>query len=336
MKLVELASFDAAHRELPWPWIAFDPTGKRFAFASADRRIETRVLAQGSLVEGPSFTVSDDLDLPKDGGVRAFAIDPRGELIALVGVVAVGPVLVTGTLDGEQLRSRLGDLVGPGFKAEAVAFDRSGAHLWVSAESATESAVLRVDARSHAVLGIVRSAAFPPPAMHELHLHPTEDAVLLLASCGEDGTFARVLRGPDLGDGNGDGIVRVPTSLDQEGASAGFVGFSADGARVHLAESEVLRTHAWPRLDELSSVAFGEDFVSNYTGAIVAERIFIDGEDTASGDDAVMVFEPAGIRGARAHLPVPSGMWAGRLGADAVVTVESKGDPAGGRVVRLS
>jgi hypothetical protein len=49
-----------------------------------------------------------------------------------------------------------------------------------------------------------------------------------------------------------------------------------------------------------------------------------------------MVYDQAGLTGALAGPPVPAGMWAGRLGVDCVVTVESKGEPARGRVVRFT
>jgi hypothetical protein len=124
--------------------------------------------------------------------------------------------------------------------------------------------------------------------------------------------------------------------MDDGVVSAGLVGFSADGARVHLAEADELATRAWPALHELSQVEFSGDFVSSYSGAVLGHRIFVDGQEDDSGEeDAVMLFELSATRGAVVKPPVPTGMWVGRLGADAIVTVEAEGDPGRGRVVQL-
>lgn len=341
MELSELGVFDVAHGQLAWPWIAIDPTRSRFAFASSRNQISTRALVDGALVEGASFALPSDLALPakkapatghrgSEQGVHGFAIDPLGALVAVAGTT--GGVSVVATIDpnGEVKRSRIDALAGDDFVAHAVAFDRTGTRLWLSLESGKETALLLIDARSHAVFGVVKSAPFPPPSVHELHVHPQDDAVLLLGACGQDGTFARVA-------GWSDGPpVAVPGALDGGSGSAGFVGFSADGARVHLVESGALRTHAWPALDELSSIELPDDFASSYTGVVLGDRILVDGADADTGDeDAVMIFDRSALRGSFAKPPFPAGMWVGRLGADALVTVASKGDPARGRVVAL-
>lgn len=326
MNLTEVASFDVIREHISWPWLAFDASGSRFAFASSKHRIATRVLQDGTVAEGPSFDVPADIEL------RAFAVDATGTLLAATGSAGSTSVVVTVDARGETRRSPIDALAAAGFTAHAIAFDRSGTRLWVSAESETdtaEAAILLVDARTHAVVGVVRSAGFPPPSMHELHRHPTEDGILLLAACGEDGTFARVAR---LSGGRLEG---VPTALDDGGIPAGFVGFSTDGARVHLAEADELRTHAWPRLEELSSVELVDDFVSSFAGVVLGERILVDGEDSEAKEDAVMMFDRSAIRGSLVLPPVPTGMWAGRLGDDCIVTVEAKGEPARGRVVRI-
>ena len=328
MKFSELASFDVVHEHITWPWIAFDASGSRLAFASSKTGIATRALHDGSVTDGPTFSVPDDVAL------RSFTLNAPGTLLAVVGIAsATGDASVVVTTDEageEQRRSSMDTLIGAGFTAQAIAFDRSGTRLWLSAESATETAVILLDARTHAALGVVRSAGFPPPSMHELMLHPKDDAVLVLAACGEDGTFGRVARWSD------GALEGIKTALDDGSVPAGFVGFSTDGARVHLAEADELRTHAWPGLDELSSVEFADDFVSSFAGAILGERILVDGEDSEAHEDAVMVFDASALRGSLAYPPVPSGMWAGRLGADTLVTVESKGEPARGRVLRVA
>src|SRR4051812_45767938 len=119
MKLVSIASFDVVHRDLPWPWIAFDPTGARFAFASSERTFATRVWTGDALIEGPSFALAACLSYP---GVHAFAVDPRGELFAVTGAVAGGSVVVTSDRDGMRAQSRLEIFELPGFTVQAVAF----------------------------------------------------------------------------------------------------------------------------------------------------------------------------------------------------------------------
>lgn len=341
MKLTEIASFDVVHERLPWPWISLDASGGRFAFPSSGQHIASRVLGPQGVTEGASFALPQDLALPtappaddasRDArpGAHGFSIDPQGKRLAVTGVASSGSVVVTIDDAGHELRSHLDTLAGPGFIAQAVAYDRTGARLWISAESEKETALLLIDARTHALVGIVRSAPFPPPAMHELHLHPHDDAVLLLAACGPDGTFARVAR---FSEGQ---VKAVWTSLEGGGIPAGMVGFSPDGSRVHLAEADELRTHAWPALKELSSVQFDDDFVSSYSGALIGDRILVDGEDSETHEDAVTMFDRTATKGTFLTPPVPSGMWARRLAGDTLVTVEAKGEPARGRVIRIA
>jgi hypothetical protein len=342
MRFTELASFEVAHAQLAWPWIAFDPTGTRFAFPSSAGRIATRALDGAAVVEGPSFTLPEGLSLPvtpppadrarTDAGLHGFALDPAGALLAAIGIAGGGGVLVTLDAGGELRRTPFAALVGDGEERlwpRAVTFDRQGTRLWISAESDAHTVVVFVDARTHAVLGSARSAPFPPPSAHELHVHPVDDAILLLAACGQDGTFARIVGW------SGDAVESVPSALDEGATPAGFVGFSADRARVHLVEADALRTHAWPGLHELSSVELKGDFVASYAGAVLGDRVLVDGEDSDAGEDAVMSFDRSALLGSILSGPVPSGMWAGRLGADVIVTVAAKGDPACGGVVRL-
>ncbi len=323
MSFTEIASFDVVHGHLSWPWISFDPSGKHFAFASSTSAFATRAFDDGRVTEGPSVALPSDLGR---NSVQAFAIGSQGTLLAATGAGLV----VTCDASGEVARAKIDALAGAGFTGRALAFDRKGTRLWLSAESDKETAILLLDARSLALLGAAKSAAVPPPAMHELMLHPLDDAVLLLAACGEEGTFARI-----AGFAN-DEVSAIATALDAGGIPAGFVGFSADGARVHLAEADELRTHAWPGLEELSSVELADDFVSSFAGAVLGESIYIDGQDAESNDDQVMKFDRSAIVGSVLSGDVPNGMWAGRLGTNALVTVESKGDPVRGRVFRVT
>lgn len=347
MKLLPVGTFAAEHGHLAWPWVAIDPTRHRFAFV-AKGRLETRALHEGALASGPTFALPEGLALPTEpppaeghrgalAGLHGFALAPAGDLAAFTGTAHGASVLVTSGPEGERVRTRIDALVpspegaeeAP-FVAHAVTFDRRGTHLWISCENGKHTAIVLVSAETHALAGYVQSAPFPPPASHELFVHPVDDAVLLLAACGQDGTFARVAGH------TGEAPVAIPTELDSGSVPSGFVGFSADGARVHLVEADELRTHAWPGLHELSSVELDADFVSAYSGVVMGDRILLDGHDEETGEfDSVMIYDRSAIRGGVAKPPFPEGMWVGRLGEDALVSLSPKGDPAPGFVVRL-
>ena len=68
-------------------------------------------------------------------------------------------------------------------------------------------------------------------------------------------------------------------------------------------------------------------------GAILGDDIFVDGEYADSQEDAIMQFDRAAIHGIVLPGPAPKGMWAGRLGANAIVTIDPKGDPARARIL---
>jgi hypothetical protein len=319
----EVASFEVVHAGRAWPWIAFAAGGDLVAFAASATTVATRRLEGEHVAPGPTFS------LPADVQLAAFSVSSDGNAPRLAIAGVAGGAQVVAVLDSAAGSKRVGldAVLGAGHELRALAFDRTGRRLWLSAESATETVIALVDAGSLALVGAIRSAAFPRPALHEIHLHPQDDAILLLAACGEEGTFARVVGFA------GDEISAVPGALDSASVAAGFVGFSADGARVHLAEADELRTHAWPMLLELSSVQLDDDFVSSFSGAVVGGEIFVDGEIAEEEEDAVMLFDRTALHGVVLPRPAPIGMWAGRLGASAIVTVESKGDPVRGRVL---
>ena len=299
----ELASFDVLHGKRAWPWVSF--TKDRVAFASG-----THIHTRGVDGPGPSFALPSDLELVM------FALSSDGVAIAGTDVLVV-----------HDRRVRLDALLGEGSTLSALSFDRSGKRLWLSAETSTETVVALVDAASLEAIGVVRSAALPRPSLHEIHIHPVDDAALILAACGEEGTFARVVGFA------GDEVSAVPCALDEGGIAAGFVGFSADGKRVHVVEADELRTHAWPTLHELSSVPLADDFVSSFSGAVLGNDIFVDGEYADTQEDAVMQFDIAAIHGVVLPGPAPTGMWAGHLGPNAIVTIDAKGDPARARIL---
>jgi len=333
----ELASFDVAHRHLAWPWVAIAPNTNRLAFASADDRIASQEFVDGTrLLPRASFTLPAGLHLPTekapaDGnreaqrGLYAFGLSPDGQLLAIIGQIEGGAhVVVTLSAEGEVARTTVEHM------GRAVSFDRTGGRIWIAAESKTESVLVVLDARTHASIRTLRYPPFPSPAVHELYVHPADDAVLHVAATGDEGTFARV-----AGWAGGPPEI-VKTALDAGGISAGFVGFSRDGARVHFAEPDELRTHAWPTLLELSSVPFADAFQSGYAGAVLGDRVYVDGIHVDDEEDAVMLFDRSGILGAMLRPPFPVGMWAGRLGGDVIVTVEHLPEgTARGRIYRI-
>lgn len=298
----EVASFDVVHGARAWPWVSL--TSDRVAYASA-----THIHTRG--IDGPGAS----FELPADVPLTMFALGRDRVAIASTEVLVVG-----------EKRVRLDALLGEA-TLSALAFDRTGQRLWLSAETPKETIIALVDATSLEAIGTSKSPAFPRPSLHEIHVHPIDDAALVLAACGEDGTFARVVGFA------GSELSAVPSALDEGSIAAGFVGFSADGARVHLVEADELRTHAWPTLHELSSVPLADDFVSSFSGAVLGQDVFVDGEYADSQQDAVMQFDVAAIHGIVLPGPAPTGMWAGRLGANAIVTIEPKGDPARARVL---
>lgn len=321
----ELGTFDVAHRHLPWPWIQIAPNTGRIAFAASDDRVETRELVDGArLEERAAFTLPPDLHLPlapaapsgdrsAQRGALAFGLSPDGALLAVIGQVDGGSVVVTLGGEGVVARTKLAHA------ARAVCFDRKSARIWIAGESEKETALVVLDARTHAEIATLRYPALPSPGIHELFLHPVDDAVLHVAAAGDDGTFVHVA-------GWSDGPPEaLPTELDAGGVSAGFLGFSRDGMRVHFAEVDELRTHAWPTLHELSSVPFADAFTSGYAGAVLGDRIYVDGIlDDDTEIDAVMLYDRSAILGGVLKPPFPEGMWAGRLGGDVIVTVQLK------------
>lgn len=325
MVFEEVFGFDAAHGSLPWPWIAFGAGSSDFAYLDTLRSVQVGRVAAGAVSVGSRFTIPQDLATP-----GSFSTDRGGARVAIVANTAVEQVVAVLGAAGELRRTPVALLAGTNHEARALVFDRTGARLWVSLESATETVVALVDAESLEPIAILRSAALPRPSLHELHLHHLDDAVLLVAACGDEGTFARVVGF------SGATVSAIPTALDAGGISAGFVGFSADGKRVHLVEADELRTHAWPSLQELSSVPLAGDFVSSFAGAVLGHYVLVDGEDSESGEDLVMMFDRSAIRGALVVGRVATGMWAGAIGDEWVVTVEANGDPARGRVWRVS
>ena len=80
-----------------------------------------------------------------------------------------------------------------------------------------------------------------------------------------------------------------------------------------------------------------DDFASSYSGVIVGELLLLDGHDAdTESEDRVMLFGRSALRGGTLPDPAPPGMWVGLLGSDLLITVESKAEPARGRVLRIT
>ncbi|MBI2394249.1 MAG: hypothetical protein HYV09_32055 [Deltaproteobacteria bacterium] len=345
----EVSSFQVAHGALPWPWIAFDPAHLRFAHAADAQTIVVRSLVDGALAETARFALPEGLGLPQvapDGysstarakRLHAFALAPSGDELAITGIVDEGrSVVATLGRGGELARASVEERLGEGLFGQALSWDRTGAHLWIAAErDASPSApargdgvVARLDGATLQVLGVVDHPEYPPPVAYELALHPIDDAVLTLAACGQDGTFARVAR---FADGRLQAIV---TRLDGGGEPAGLVGFSPDGSRVFLAEESALRVHRWPALDLERTVDLGDEFMSAYSGAVVDDRVLVDGEDAEDGEDVVLAYDASTLARVPPPTAIRGAMWVGRLQERHLVTVTPKGEPARGAVLRM-
>ena len=85
-----------------------------------------------------------------------------------------------------DLRPALGEL-----SPMATSFSRDGDVLWLSAEGAKTSAILRLRLDGFRLEARATFPPAPPPAAYELFLHPSEDAVLLTQACGKTARSSR-------------------------------------------------------------------------------------------------------------------------------------------------
>lgn len=344
----EVGSFQVAHGALPWPWLVFDPARRRFAHAVDAQTIVARALDGEAVVETARFALPAGLGLPQvapsgEGStaraprLHAFALSPSGDTLAVTGVVDGRSVIVTLGAGGELARATVDERLGAGLFGQALCWDRAGARVWVAAErdgspdgaSQGVGVVALLDAATLQVVGVVDHPKYPPPITYELTLHPTDDAVSMFAACGPDGTFARVAR---VREGR---VETVPTKMDGGLEPAGLLGFSRDGARVFLAEESALRVHRWPDLEVVKTVDLGDEFVSAYAGAVVDDRVLVDGEDAEDGDDVVLAYDADTLKRLPPPTAIRGAMWVGLVGERRLVTVAPKGEPARGAVWRM-
>jgi hypothetical protein len=203
----------------------------------------------------------------------------------------------------------------------AATFTRDGESLWLSAESATGAAIARLRFRDLTLESKVAFPPAPPPAAHELFLHPADDAILLTMACGQDGTFVRVARNL------GGRLALVVGEGDPGLEPCGVAEASDDGSRVCLVTSDSVELRRWPDLKREARYEVVDELSANYNGVRVGGRFIVsatleddvDEERALVLDDALALVDDA---------PAPPGMWAGRLGRDRLVTISRGKDEA--------
>ncbi len=201
----KLGELTLSPRRLAWPWVALSPDRSAFALPVSPAALaihRSDAIGHGARVELPA-ALATPVDEPnrsgttsRQPGLHALALHPKGQTVAALGWhgdLPVACVLRPGAApELVDLGPALGDM-GP----MAAAFTRDGEHLWLSAESRAGVAIARLRFRDFALESKVAFEAAPPPAAHELLLHPVEDAVLLTMACGQDGTFVFIARAAD-------------------------------------------------------------------------------------------------------------------------------------------
>jgi hypothetical protein len=315
--------------KLPWPWIAFSP--ERTAFALPVSRTTLALRSEASLDRELRLELPDALSIPtvaadpldttsRQRGVHAIAVHPDGQTAVAFGWSGGLPVACVRRAGTDPELVDLGPAFGD-MGPMAATFTRSGESLWVSAESAAGAAIARLRFRDFVLEAKVAFAPAPPPAAHELYLHPLEDAVLLTMACGQDGTFVRVAR---FADG------RLELVASQRGTTGpgdgaldpcGTAEATEDGTRICLVASDHVELRRWPDLSLEASVALGDERSANYNGVRMGGRFVVSAtvEDDEGEDERALLFSEALVL--EDDAPAPPGMWAGRLGRDRLVTI---------------
>jgi hypothetical protein len=318
-KLYELT---LAPGELPWPWVAFTP--ERTAFAVPDGPTTIAIRAAASLGAHRRVELPEALAVPRvkasasgttsrQPGLHSLALHPDGRTIVGLGWHRDIPVACVERVGGAPELVDLGPALGD-LAPMAATFTRDGESLWLSAESAGGGAIVRVRFRD---FGLESKAVFPPappPAAHELFLHPVDDAVLLTMACGQDGTFVRVAR-------------RVGDRLElvaAEGAGGlqpcGVAEATEDGSRVCLVTDDRIELRRWPDLIREAQLEIDDELVANYNGVRMGERFIVSATDREGEEEERALVLDDALK-LEDNAPAPPGMWAGRLGKDRLVTI---------------
>lgn len=322
LRFQKLHDFVLAPGTLRWPWVAFTPARTAFVAPTGPRWLTVRSAADPGAPQ--HLELSDGLALPtapesgaattaRQPGLHAMALHPDERTVVGLGWHGDGPVGCVSRLGAApelvDLTPALGAL-GP----MAATFARDGQSLWVSAERAGGAALLRLSFPDLRLEARATFSAPPPPAAHELLLHPTEDAVLLTMACGQDGTFVqvgRMVRG-QLG--------LVVTDAEEGLEPCGAVEVSDDGARVCLVAAGRVELRRWPDLLPLAQLEVPDGLVANYAGARFGGRLVISAAEEEEGqrERGLVLSEALALED---DAPVPPGMWAGRLGQDKLVAI---------------
>jgi hypothetical protein len=308
--------------KLPWPWVAFAPDRSAFAVPVGPRAVAIR--SAESLADARRVELPDALPVPtvppsasgttsRQPGLHAVALHPDGRTVVGFGWHRDIPVAcverVGGAAELVDLGPALGDM-GP----MAATFTRDGESLWLSAESASGAAIVRLRFRDFGLEAKVAFPPAPPPAAHGLFLHPIDDAVLLTMACGQDGTFVRVARMA------GGKVELVVTEADGGLAPCGLAETTDDGGGVCLVTDDGAELRRWPGLAREAHLELGEERAANYNGVRIGGRFIVSATDREDEeeeralvlDDALTIEDDAAA---------PPGMWAGRLGRDRLVTI---------------
>lgn len=307
--------------KLGWPWVAFSP--ERTAFAVPKSSLALSIRTSTSPEHEAVVTLPEALGVPgapqshssttsRQPGLHAVALHPDGRTVVALGWhrdLPVGCVARAGGVpELVDLSPALGDL-GP----MAAAFTRDGESLWLSAESSTGAAIARLRFRDLTLESKVAFPPAPPPAAHELYLHPADDAVLLTMACGQDGTFARVAR-------NLEGkLVLVVGEGDQGLEPCGVAESTDDGSRVCLVARDRVELRRWPDLKREGQYEVPDELSANYNGVRIGGRFIISATLEDDDEERALVLDDTLAQ--RDDAPAPPGMWAGRLGRDRLVTI---------------
>jgi hypothetical protein len=322
LRCSKLRELNLAPGQLAWPWVAFAPDRTAFAVPAGHRTMVIRnvaALGEERRVDLPDALAVPTMERSRSGttsrqpGLHSIALHPDGCTVVGFGWHRDIPVACVERVGGAPELVDLGPVLGD-MGPLAATFTRDGNSIWLSAESASAAAIVRLRFRD---FGLESKAAFPPappPAGHELFLHPVEDAVLLTMSCGQDGTFVRVARRV------GDKLELVATEGDDGLEPCGLAETTDDGARVCLVTSDRVELRSWPGLTREAQVEIGEELSANYNGVRIGGRFVVSAtEQDDEEDDRALVLNDA--LKVEDQAPAPPGMWAGRLGDDRLVTV---------------
>jgi hypothetical protein len=311
-----------------WPWVAFSPERGAFAVPVAPRTVAVRAAgspereARVELHEAlsvPTVAASHSATTSRQPGRHALALHPDGRTVVALGWHRDVPVACVERAGGSPELVDLGPALGDMGPMSAV-FARDGESLWLSAENAAECAIVRLRFRDFGLEGKIAFAAPPPPAAHEIFLHPVEDAVLLTMACGQDGTFVRVARAVG-------GTLELIAGEGDEGLEpCGVAEATEDGSRVCLVGDDRVELRRWPGLHRDAAYEVGDDLSARYNGIRVGGRFVVSAvvEDQEDDDRALVLGDALTLED---DAPAPPGMWAGRLGPDRLVTISrAKGD----------